>query len=239
MSLAQSMTIRKWGFVLEKYMCDDKLYYVYAHYKPTEAEPFYIGKGSGKRLLDKQHRSDWWINIVNKHGFVAKKLIENLSHEEALKKEAELIRQFGRRNINTGCLINLTDGMDGSAKLSEETKQKMSDAARGRRWSDEYKSMFSQIRKECHKKNPDKYRGRIYTEETRRKIGEKSMKKIYTEEYRKKLSIATSGKNNPNAQFYSINGMVFHTRKEVENHFKLCFATVKKRFEVIKLEKPI
>jgi hypothetical protein len=36
-----------------------------------------------------------------------------------------------------------------------------------------------------------------HSEETKRKIGEKSSKKHYSKEYRKKLSMASSGKNNP------------------------------------------
>ena len=45
------------------------------------------------------------------------------------------------------------------------------------------------------------------------------------------------GKNNPFAQPYLIDGILFNTRKEVEIHFGLCMATIKKRFNVTKLDR--
>lgn len=39
--------------------------------------------------------------------------------------------------------------------------------------------------------------GRKHSDETKKKIGEKSKEKIFTKDYRKKLSKATAGKNNP------------------------------------------
>lgn len=215
-------------------MSDENIYYVYAHYKPEDATPFYIGKGSGRRLWDKQNRSEWWINIVNKYGFVAKKLIENLTHEDALKEEAKLIREYGRMDLGTGCLINLTDGMDGNAKLSEQTKQKMSESAKGRKWSQQQKDKFSKIKKQqLAKYNPSI--GRKHSDITKRKIGEKSKQKVFTDDYRKKLSRVTSGRNNPRATVYKIEEKIFYTKSEAEKYFNMCFATIQKRFSVINL----
>lgn len=87
---------------------------VYFHYIKNESCPFYIGIGSLKRPYDKR-RSKFWNNIVNKYGQPIIKIIhENLSWDDACKLEIQYIKKYGRRDIGTGCLVNMTDGGDGS-----------------------------------------------------------------------------------------------------------------------------
>lgn len=52
-----------------------------------------------------------------------------MSKIEAHNKKKEFIQLYGRKDINTGCLCNLTDGGDGiwNCKRSAETRQKLSD----------------------------------------------------------------------------------------------------------------
>lgn len=103
-------------------------YYVYLHIKETNGEPFYVGKGKDKRANISSGRNNWWNKIYQKYGFDIIFLEENLTNEEALILEEYWIKRIGRRNTNTGLLINLTDGGENGKNriVSDETKRKMS-----------------------------------------------------------------------------------------------------------------
>lgn len=60
------------------------------------------------------------------------------SEREAFETEVIFIWYYGRKDIGTGCLRNLTDGGEGGIqgiKPSEETRQKMREARIGKRLS--------------------------------------------------------------------------------------------------------
>ncbi len=112
-------------------------FYVYLHIKEDNGEPFYVGKGGkrsdktkGKFRYDtKHHRSIFWHNIVNKHGFDIIFLEIDLSEEEAFEKEIYWINRIGRRDLNNGPLVNHTDGGEGVSgrKHSDIDKKKISE----------------------------------------------------------------------------------------------------------------
>lgn len=94
-------------------------------------EPFYIGKGTKERYKNS-------IKSANNSGFKKSKIkslmnkgikiisdiiIPNLTHDESIEKEIELISLIGRRDLKTGVLVNMTDGGDGrlSSKPSPES----------------------------------------------------------------------------------------------------------------------
>lgn len=89
------------------------MFYVYIHINPSTGRPFYVGKGKDKRAYSNGGRNKFWYNIVAKYGKEVKILQEGLSEQDAHKLETELIRLYGRRNIGTGDLVNLTDGGEG------------------------------------------------------------------------------------------------------------------------------
>lgn len=113
-------------------------FYVYLIYDPRQpSEPFYAGKGRGKRMqehLESNRRDRLKLPVQCKiysllsSGFQPKfeKQEENLSEEEAFASEKQLIRFYGRRNLGTGCLLNMTDGGEGHSgyKCTEELRQK-------------------------------------------------------------------------------------------------------------------
>jgi hypothetical protein len=82
-------------------------------------QPFYVGIGSDssefyKRANNKTKRNEYWKKIVEKSGYRVDILVDGLTRSEALEKEIEFIKIYGRVNINTGILCNLTDGGEGT-----------------------------------------------------------------------------------------------------------------------------
>ena len=115
---------------------------VYKHTTLDTNEIFYIGVGIHmSRAYQKYKRNKFWNNVVNKHGYKVDILYNDICYELALEKERELVLLYGRRNINTGCLVNLTDGGLGSIgyKPSAEALAKISATSKGRKWSEEQK----------------------------------------------------------------------------------------------------
>jgi len=98
-------------------------YYTYAYLREDKT-PYYIGKGKGRRIKKrckgdvKPPRNDSRIIFLK----------TKLTEVEAFKHEIYMIAVYGRKDLGTGILRNKTNGGDGTsgAKLSEETKQKMS-----------------------------------------------------------------------------------------------------------------
>ena len=131
-------------------------FYTYQHRSADTNQVFYIGKGKGERLLDKNKRGKYWKYYTQKHGFTAEKIADNLDEELAFLVEMEAIDAYRRRGIK---LINLTDGGEGctgySHPHSEESRAKMSKARignknkLGKKVSDETKQKMSNAKKGC------------------------------------------------------------------------------------------
>jgi hypothetical protein len=157
-------------------------FYVYGHFTKNSNELFYIGKGKGERAHELINgRSIWWNNIVNKHGVEIKILYNNLTESESLLLETQLIKQYGRRDLGTGCLVNMTDGGEGSSGriTSIESRNKMSLAKTGKTLSIEHKKKLSDAHKnvsdEAKRKMSDSKRGKKrtpFSEEHKKKISE-------------------------------------------------------------------
>jgi len=112
----------------------DKKYYVYGLFDQNNII-FYVGKGTGKRY--KHHRKNYKMgkgigyflkckikSIFDKgFDFQEKILINNLTEQEALNKELELINQYGKRIHGKGTLCNVLDG--GTQPLSVKEIKKI------------------------------------------------------------------------------------------------------------------
>jgi len=99
---------------------------VYRHRRLDTNEIFYIGIGvSLKRPFEKSNRNKWWKNIVNKTDYLVEILTDKISYEDAKELEEFLISQYGRRDLGTGTLVNLTDGGEGTkgVVVSKEKKE--------------------------------------------------------------------------------------------------------------------
>ena len=171
------------------------------HTRKSDGRIFYIGIGDKYRPYEKNGRNKYWYNTVNKHEYDVKILAEGLTWEEACNIEIKMIAFYGRRkpspkNLNYGCLVNMTDGGEGSKGviISEETRKKMSEAMKGKTHTEETRKKISNL----HKVNgikPPSQKGYKHTEESRKKIGDASKGKTHTEEARKNMSLAQKGRN--------------------------------------------
>jgi len=105
--------------------------YLYRHIRLDKNEPFYIGVGSDndyKRAYNKKGRSHSWKDIAYKIPYEVEIVLDNLTWKQACQKEIEFIKLYGRKDLNLGILVNMTDGGEGQfgRKINEYTRTKMS-----------------------------------------------------------------------------------------------------------------
>lgn len=106
---------------------DPELQYVYAIWRSDKphSEPFYIGKGKGRRIFCHTYRSD--RNNRIKKAILEKMRLKgcepiysflafNVNDAQALSIEAEAIRKVGRIVDATGPLSNMTPGGEGTTE---------------------------------------------------------------------------------------------------------------------------
>lgn len=113
-------------------------WYVYRHIRLDKNEPFYIGIGKTKdykRAYEKYKcdRSNIWFNITNKTEYKVEIVLDSLTKDEASDIEKYLIKYYGRIDLNTGILCNLTDGGDGcwSRVWTDEQRKIQSENMKG------------------------------------------------------------------------------------------------------------
>lgn len=117
-----------------------KNYCIYRHIRLDKNEVFYIGIGCNKRSHDKSNRSKHWKNIVSKTNYEIQVLKFDLSWKDACELEKILIDYYGRKDLKTGLLINMTDGGEGSVKavVSKETRLKLSKVHKNKKQSSDH-----------------------------------------------------------------------------------------------------
>lgn len=174
-------------------------FYVYM-YRDESGTPIYVGKGKDRRA--------WMhLNSKKKHPFTNKlqKMIregndpqpeficKDVDEEFAFFCEEEAIRKFGRKDLGTGTLLNLTDGGEGVSgyKMSPEILKKMSEFQKGKILSEEHKKKISEARKGI-KRGPHSEEARKRMSEAQRERG--SNRGPHSEEHKKKISESLKGK---------------------------------------------
>jgi hypothetical protein len=160
---------------------------VYQHLRKDTNEVFYVGIGKKEtRAKSKARNNPYWHHIVKKYGYTIEIVFKDLTWEDACIKEKELISKYGRIDLKTGTLVNLTDGGDGTPNVGPETLKKISRL--GYRHSDQVRKRISETGK-LWKRKP-------HTEEQKQKQSEKMKGKqlrlgaVLSEESKKKISHA-------------------------------------------------
>jgi len=193
---------------------------------PELWQPFYGGKGKVNRKYD--HRKEALKLLKNPKAkntnpirnyiihklwaqgldFVEDVVLVELTNAEACNHEIEFIATYGRIDLGTGCLSNLTDGGEGSTGhiWSEESKQKIREAKIGIPLSEETKQKMRGPRPNCAGENNRNF-GVPHTEEWKQYMSELFSGennpfhgKTHSEESRKKISENHpdfSGENHP------------------------------------------
>lgn len=135
-------------------------WYIYSHTRLDTNEVFYIGIGKpqkGRQLYSRAFstfgRSNFWKSIIKKTSYKIDIILTDLSWEEACLKEKELIKLYGRKNLGTGSLCNLTDGGDGNKGLifTEIHKKRLKERAKGKSNIKGKKHKKSWYEKRCKK----------------------------------------------------------------------------------------
>ena len=177
-------------------------YYTYIYQDPTRNnETIYVGKGQGLRCNTHLARED-------KHQFVSRLrkirnagmkpvIIKNyeINEHTALEMEKFWINFYGRKDLNLGTLLNLTDGGEGTSGyvVSEETKQKLREARaqqanvghvpKGHKLTEEHKEKISRAGV-----------GRVVSQETKEKIRRANLGKKLSQELKDQISAKLKGR---------------------------------------------
>ena len=169
--------------------------YVYRHVRLDINEIFYIGIGSEnndyKRAHTKRNRNKHWCNIVNKTNYEVEIVFDDLTWEEACTKEIEFIKLYGRKDLNKGTLVNMTDGGEGALGFvhNHESRERMSKSMKGR--------------PSPAKGKPGVNLGKKFSQETKDKMSKSSMNNSYalgtlrTDEAKEKYRQSKLGDKNP------------------------------------------
>lgn len=94
-------------------------YYTYLWLR-EDGTPYYVGKGTPKRAFRKGHPKGRVI------------LQEHPCEADAFAVEVFLIAYYGRKDLGTGILRNLTDGGEGTLGKNEDTKRRIGAARAGK-----------------------------------------------------------------------------------------------------------
>ena len=141
--------------------------------------------GSGKRLWEAYRK----YGIEN---FEKQILVFNiLKREHAYLLEKTFIAAE-REKVGIRNCYNIADGGNGgyTGLVSEETRQKLSKALKGKHRSEETKRKIS----ESKKGQPGTWKDKHLPEETRKKISEANKGREFSEEHKRRLSEARKGK---------------------------------------------
>lgn len=107
-------------------------YYLYRHVRLDIDKPFYIGIGTKSkkgnpyyRSVSKEKRNLIWKNIVNKTEYEVEIILESNDYNFIKEKEVEFIKLYGRKDLKTGILSNMTSGGEGIKDIvyTEERKK--------------------------------------------------------------------------------------------------------------------
>lgn len=92
-------------------------FYIYTWMR-EDGSPYYVGKGKGRRAFER-----YLGHMAPKDSRI--RIFPMPDEDTAFAYEVYLIDFWGRKDLGTGCLRNLTNGGDGVANPSDETRRKI------------------------------------------------------------------------------------------------------------------
>jgi uncharacterized protein YlaI len=156
-----------------------KKYYVYMLLSIDET-PFYVGKGTGKRYndhflkhnlkkLSQKNKMIEYIKISTGNWPRVLIVKENMTAREAFTLEEKLIQEYGRKDKNTGVLLNATNGggRETGWCMPDSVKKKISIANKGKKKNITWGKNISKALK-----------GRTFTDEHKEKIRQKTIDRV-------------------------------------------------------------
>lgn len=204
---------------------------VYRHRRNDNYTVFYVGIGSPQRPYVKNKRSIFWKNIVKKYGYTIEILAENISIEDAQDLEKLLIQEYGRLDLGTGTLCNLTDGGEGTCNVTPEVRKKMSERRKG---VSTLPVGYKRSKEHCLKLSLAKkgitstFKGKKHTEEAKAIIKEKRAKQIFSAESLKKRSESMKGEKNPASKkiLDTENNIIYDTMRAAADSLGIKYTTL-------------
>jgi hypothetical protein len=146
-----------------------KTFYAYLWLR-EDGTPYYAGKGCGNRAYER-HKGHWAPRDRSRI-----LVLDRTSEQAAFETEIELIRNWGRKDLGTGCLRNRTNGGEGASGKGPHAMM---------------------VALENLKKATAAVKGKPKTEEHRRRNSESLKKHVRTPEHGQNISKAKKGKANP------------------------------------------
>jgi hypothetical protein len=196
-------------------MLEENCYYVYLLLDPSkDDEPFYIGKGKGKRVKDhytpgylkKNNYKSNIINLYRSKGHQDKYIIlkDSMTNQEAYDWETWFILEYYGMKTSGGLLVNQTTGGGGTpgfaAPRTPEWLEKLSNAQKGREVSEQTRRLLSQRAKErepasdeSRAKMSASKKGKPKSPEHVEKVRQANIGKFVSDETRAKISKSTAG----------------------------------------------
>jgi hypothetical protein len=193
--------------------------YVYRHIRFDTNEVFYIGIGSDndgkyKRAYDTGSRSYFWNNIVSKTNYKVEIILNDITWEEACLKEIELIEFYGRRDLNKGTLVNMTDGGDGILGyiFSRDSREKRSISKLGDK-NPSFGVYFKHTKEAKDKMKLSRAK----------QVNQPMQGKTHSEETKEKMKL--SSKNKKKIQHIET-GLIFNSQNEASQYFNIPVSTI-------------
>lgn len=132
-------------------MTDAAIFYVYLISR-LDGQPLYVGKGKGNRWRHhgKYGRNKHLLYIMAQAKAEGRelprmKIREGLTEDKAFEYERAVIAFFGREDLGTGMLVNLTEGGDGPSgyRYSDEERARHSERMKNRTMSPDWRANVS------------------------------------------------------------------------------------------------
>lgn len=164
----------------------------YELWNPITNTIFYVGKGNDHRDRLSEHLRDYHkgriynpqknaiLHEIIKAGLIpVQKIVLKTNDElEAFSYETTLIRQYGRLNLNTGPLVNLTDGGEGMSGFTNYADRSgKNNSFYGKNHTVEAKAAMSKWKQEHYAGSGNPFYNKKHTKKSRLLISQNSARR--------------------------------------------------------------